>query len=184
MARIPTKQVSASDKDVLKNLERNLKMVIFGQDPAIETLVSAIKLARSGLANPDKPIGNFLFAGPTGVTKQLAMQLGIELVRFDMSEYMEAHSVSRLIGAPPGYVGFDQGGLLTEKIVKTPHCVLLLDEIEKAHPDVYNILLQIMDRGVLTDTNGREANFKNVILVMTTNAGAAQAARRSIGFTR
>ena len=187
MARIPTKQVSASDKDVLKNLERNLKMVIFGQDPAIETLVSAIKLARSGLANPDKPIGNFLFAGPTGVgktevTKQLAMQLGIELVRFDMSEYMEAHSVSRLIGAPPGYVGFDQGGLLTEKIVKTPHCVLLLDEMEKAHPDVYNVLLQIMDRGILTDTNGREANFRNVVLVMTTNAGATQAARRTMGF--
>jgi ATP-dependent Clp protease ATP-binding subunit ClpA len=189
MARIPTKQVSASDKDVLKNLERNLKMVIFGQDPAIDTLTSAIKLARSGLANPDKPIGNFLFAGPTGVgktevTRQLALQLGIELVRFDMSEYMESHSVSRLIGAPPGYVGFDQGGLLTEKIVKTPHCVLLLDEVEKAHPDIFNILLQVMDRGVLTDTNGREANFKNVVLVMTTNAGAAQAARRSIGFTR
>ncbi len=187
MARIPAKQVSASDKDVLRNLERNLKMVIFGQDPAIETLVSAIKLARSGLGNPDKPIGNFLFAGPTGVgktevTRQLAMQLGIELVRFDMSEYMEAHSVSRLIGAPPGYVGFDQGGLLTEKIVKTPHCVLLLDEIEKAHPDVFNILLQVMDRGVLTDTNGREANFRNVVLVMTTNAGAAQAARRTMGF--
>ncbi|UNK49968.1 ATP-dependent Clp protease ATP-binding subunit ClpA [Lysobacter sp. S4-A87] len=189
MARIPTKQVSASDKDVLRNLERNLKMVIFGQDPAIDTLTSAIKLARSGLANPDKPIGNFLFAGPTGVgktevTKQLALQLGIELVRFDMSEYMEPHSVSRLIGAPPGYVGFDQGGLLTEKIVKTPHCVLLLDEVEKAHPDIFNILLQVMDRGVLTDTNGREANFKNVILVMTTNAGAAQASRRTIGFTR
>ncbi|MEI2455195.1 MULTISPECIES: ATP-dependent Clp protease ATP-binding subunit ClpA [Lysobacter] len=189
MARIPTKQVSASDKDVLKNLERNLKMVIFGQDPAIETLASAIKLARSGLGNPDKPIGNFLFAGPTGVgktevTKQLALQLGIELVRFDMSEYMEPHSVSRLIGAPPGYVGFDQGGLLTEKIVKTPHCVLLLDEVEKAHPDIFNILLQVMDRGTLTDTNGREANFKNVVLVMTTNAGAAQAARRSIGFTK
>jgi ATP-dependent Clp protease ATP-binding subunit ClpA len=189
MARIPTKQVSASDKDVLQHLERNLKMVIFGQDPAIETLTSAIKLARSGLANPDKPIGNFLFAGPTGVgktevTRQLALQLGIELVRFDMSEYMEPHSVSRLIGAPPGYVGFDQGGLLTEKIVKTPHCVLLLDEVEKAHPDIFNILLQVMDRGVLTDTNGREANFKNVILVMTTNAGAAQAARRSIGFTK
>jgi ATP-dependent Clp protease ATP-binding subunit ClpA len=187
MARIPAKQVSASDKDVLRNLERNLKMVIFGQDAAIETLVSAIKMARSGLANPDKPIGNFLFAGPTGVgktevTKQLAMQLGIELVRFDMSEYMEAHSVSRLMGAPPGYVGFDQGGLLTEKIVKTPHCVLLLDEIEKAHPDVYNVLLQIMDRGVLTDSNGREANFKNVVVVMTTNAGAAQAARRTMGF--
>ncbi len=189
MARIPAKQVSTSDKDVLKHLERNLKMVIFGQDPAIETLASAIKLARSGLANPDKPIGNFLFAGPTGVgktevTKQLALQLGIELVRFDMSEYMESHSVSRLIGAPPGYVGFDQGGLLTEKIVKTPHCVLLLDEVEKAHPDIFNILLQVMDRGVLTDTNGREANFKNVILVMTTNAGATQAARRTIGFTR
>lgn len=189
MARIPTKQVSASDKDVLKNLERNLKMVIFGQDPAIDTLTSAIKLARSGLGNPDKPIGNFLFAGPTGVgktevTKQLALQLGIELVRFDMSEYMEPHSVSRLIGAPPGYVGFDQGGLLTEKIVKTPHCVLLLDEVEKAHPDIFNILLQVMDRGVLTDTNGREANFKNVVLVMTTNAGAAQASRRTIGFTQ
>jgi ATP-dependent Clp protease ATP-binding subunit ClpA len=189
MARIPAKQVSASDKDVLRNLERNLKMVIFGQDQAIDTLTSAIKLARSGLGNPDKPIGNFLFAGPTGVgktevTKQLALQLGIELVRFDMSEYMESHSVSRLIGAPPGYVGFDQGGLLTEKIVKTPHCVLLLDEVEKAHPDIFNILLQVMDRGVLTDTNGREANFKNVVLVMTTNAGAAQAARRSIGFTK
>jgi len=189
MARIPAKQVSASDRDVLAHLERNLKMVIFGQDPAIETLASAIKLSRSGLANPDKPIGNFLFAGPTGVgktevTRQLALQLGIELVRFDMSEYMEPHSVSRLIGAPPGYVGFDQGGLLTEKIVKTPHCVLLLDEVEKAHPDIFNILLQVMDRGVLTDTNGREANFRNVILVMTTNAGAAQAARRSIGFTQ
>jgi len=189
MARIPAKQVSATDKDVLRNLERNLKMVIFGQDPAIESLTAAIKLARSGLGNPDKPIGNFLFAGPTGVgktevTKQLALQLGIELVRFDMSEYMEPHSVSRLIGAPPGYVGFDQGGLLTEKIVKTPHCVLLLDEVEKAHPDIFNILLQVMDRGVLTDTNGREANFRNVILVMTTNAGAAQAARRSIGFTK
>ncbi|MDR7192600.1 ATP-dependent Clp protease ATP-binding subunit ClpA [Luteimonas terrae] len=189
MARIPAKQVSATDKDVLEHLERNLKMVIFGQDPAIEMLTSAIKLARSGLGSPDKPIGNFLFAGPTGVgktevTRQLALQLGIELVRFDMSEYMESHSVSRLIGAPPGYVGFDQGGLLTEKIVKTPHCVLLLDEVEKAHPDIFNILLQVMDRGVLTDTNGREANFRNVILVMTTNAGATQAARRSIGFMR
>ncbi|WP_337245236.1 ATP-dependent Clp protease ATP-binding subunit ClpA [Luteimonas sp. gir] len=189
MARIPAKQVSATDKDVLEHLERNLKMVIFGQDPAIETLTSAIKLARSGLGDPDKPIGNFLFAGPTGVgktevTRQLALQLGIELVRFDMSEYMEAHSISRLIGAPPGYVGFDQGGLLTEKIVKTPHCVLLLDEVEKAHPDIFNILLQVMDRGVLTDTNGREANFRNVIVVMTTNAGATQASRRSIGFMR
>ena len=188
MARIPAKHVSASDRDVLRNLDRNLKMVVFGQDRAIDTLASAIKMARSGLANPAKPIGCFLFAGPTGVgktevTRQLAMQLGIELIRFDMSEYMEAHSVSRLIGAPPGYVGFDQGGLLTEQIVKHPHCVLLLDEIEKAHPDVFNILLQVMDRGALTDTNGREANFKNAILVMTTNAGAAQAARRTIGFT-
>ncbi|WHZ19215.1 MAG: ATP-dependent Clp protease ATP-binding subunit ClpA [Rhodanobacteraceae bacterium] len=187
MARIPQKQVSASDRDVLRNLDRNLKMVIFGQDEAIDTLASAIKMARSGLGDPNKPIGNFLFAGPTGVgktevTRQLALQLGIELVRFDMSEYMEPHSVSRLIGAPPGYVGFDQGGLLTESIVKHPHCVLLLDEIEKAHPDLYNILLQIMDHGVLTDTNGREANFRNVILVMTTNAGARQASRRSIGF--
>jgi ATP-dependent Clp protease ATP-binding subunit ClpA len=187
MARIPPKQVSASDRDVLKNLERNLKMVVFGQDKAIEALASSIKMARSGLGNTQKPIGCFLMAGPTGVgktevTRQLALQLGIELVRFDMSEYMESHSVSRLIGAPPGYVGFDQGGLLTEQIVKHPHCVLLLDEIEKAHPDVYNILLQIMDHGKLTDTNGREANFRNVILVMTTNAGAAQAARRSIGF--
>ena len=187
MARIPTKQVSASDKDVLRNLERNLKMVVFGQDEAIGTLTAAIKMARSGLAQPDKPIGSFLFAGPTGVgktevTRQLAMQLGIELIRFDMSEYMEPHSVSRLIGAPPGYVGFDQGGLLTEKVVKTPHCVLLLDEIEKAHPDIFNILLQVMDRGVLTDTNGREANFRNVVMVMTTNAGAQQAARRTIGF--
>jgi ATP-dependent Clp protease ATP-binding subunit ClpA len=189
MARIPPKQVSASDRDVLKLLDRNLKMVVFGQGEAIDSLASAIKMARSGLGNPDKPIGSFLFAGPTGVgktevTRQLAMQLGIELVRFDMSEYMEPHSVSRLIGAPPGYVGFDQGGLLTEKVVKTPHCVLLLDEIEKAHPDVFNVLLQVMDRGVLTDTNGREANFRNVVLVMTTNAGAAQASRRSIGFTR
>ncbi|TAL72430.1 MAG: ATP-dependent Clp protease ATP-binding subunit ClpA [Rhodanobacter sp.] len=187
MARIPPKQVSASDRDVLKNLERNLKMVVFGQDGAIGALASAIKMARSGLADPAKPIGSFLFAGPTGVgktevTRQLALQLGIEFIRFDMSEYMESHSVSRLVGAPPGYVGFDQGGLLTEAVTKHPHAVLLLDEIEKAHPDVYNILLQVMDRGVLTDTNGREANFKNVIIVMTTNAGAAQAARRSIGF--
>jgi len=187
MARIPAKQVSASDRDVLKNLERNLKMVVFGQDAAIEALAASIKMARSGLADPAKPIGCFLLAGPTGVgktevTRQLALQLGIEMIRFDMSEYMEAHSVSRLVGAPPGYVGFDQGGLLTEAVTKHPHAVLLLDEIEKAHPDVYNILLQVMDRGVLTDTNGREANFKNVIVVMTTNAGAAQAARRSIGF--
>jgi ATP-dependent Clp protease ATP-binding subunit ClpA len=187
MARIPEKQVSASDRDVLRNLDRNLKMVVFGQDPAIDTLAAAIKMARSGLGNPAKPIGSFLFAGPTGVgktevTRQLAMQLGIELIRFDMSEYMEPHSVSRLIGAPPGYVGFDQGGQLTEAVTKHPHAVILLDEIEKAHPDVYNILLQIMDRGALTDSNGREANFRNVVLVMTTNAGAAIAARRSIGF--
>jgi ATP-dependent Clp protease ATP-binding subunit ClpA len=187
MARIPPKQVSASDRDVLRNLDRNLKMVVFGQDQAIDALAGAIKMARSGLSNSSKPIGCFLLAGPTGVgktevTRQLALQLGIELIRFDMSEYMEAHSVSRLIGAPPGYVGFDQGGLLTEQVVKHPHCVLLLDEIEKAHPDVFNILLQVMDRGALTDTNGREANFKNVIVVMTTNAGATQAARRTIGF--
>ncbi|RDS83810.1 ATP-dependent Clp protease ATP-binding subunit ClpA [Dyella monticola] len=189
MARIPAKQVSASDRDVLRNLERNLKMVVFGQDPAIEALAASIKMARSGLADPSKPIGCFLLAGPTGVgktevTKQLAMQLGIEMIRFDMSEYMEAHSVSRLVGAPPGYVGFDQGGLLTEAVTKHPHAVLLLDEMEKAHPDVFNILLQVMDRGVLTDTNGREANFKNVIVVMTTNAGAQQASRRSIGFVK
>jgi ATP-dependent Clp protease ATP-binding subunit ClpA len=187
MARIPPKHVSASDKDVLRNLERNLKMVVFGQDEAIEVLTSAIKMSRSGLGDPNRPIGCFLFAGPTGVgktevTRQLAMILGIELVRFDMSEYMEAHSVSRLVGAPPGYVGFDQGGLLTEAITKHPHAVLLLDEIEKAHPDVFNLLLQVMDRGVLTDTNGREANFRNVVLVMTTNAGAVQASRRSMGF--
>ena len=189
MARIPAKQVSASDRDVLRNLERNLKMVVFGQGQAIEALTASIKMARSGLADPTKPIGSFLLAGPTGVgktevTKQLALQLGIEMIRFDMSEYMEAHSVSRLVGAPPGYVGFDQGGLLTEAVTKHPHAVLLLDEIEKAHPDVFNILLQVMDRGVLTDTNGREANFKNVILVMTTNAGAQQAARRTIGFVK
>ncbi len=187
MARIPEKQVNSSDRDVLRNLERNLKMVVFGQEQAIEALTASIKMARSGLANPERPIGCFLFAGPTGVgktevTRQLAMQLGIELVRFDMSEYMEAHSVSRLIGAPPGYVGFDQGGLLTEAVTKHPHCVVLLDEIEKAHPDVFNVLLQVMDRGVLTDSNGREANFRNAILVLTTNAGAALASRRTIGF--
>ncbi|MDJ0654251.1 MAG: ATP-dependent Clp protease ATP-binding subunit ClpA [Xanthomonadales bacterium] len=187
MARIPPKQVSTSDRDVLKKLDRNLKMVVFGQDDAIDALVSAIKMSRSGLGEPDRPIGSFLFAGPTGVgktevTKQLAMIMGLELVRFDMSEYMEAHTVSRLVGAPPGYVGFDQGGLMTEAITKTPHCVLLLDEIEKAHPDVFNLLLQVMDHGTLTDTNGREADFRNVILVMTTNAGAEQASRRTIGF--
>ena len=187
MARIPAKQVSVSDRDALKNLERDLKLVVFGQDEAIGSLASAIKMTRAGLGEEEKPIGSFLFAGPTGVgktevTRQLAMTMGIELVRFDMSEYMEAHSVSRLVGAPPGYVGFDQGGLLTEAVTRNPHAVLLLDEIEKAHPDIYNILLQIMDHGRLTDANGREADFRNVILVMTTNAGAAQSARRSIGF--
>ena len=185
MARIPERRVSRSDKQALANLERDLKLVVFGQDEAITNLSAAIKLARSGLNDPEKPIGSFLFAGPTGVgktevTRQLAMTLGIELVRFDMSEYMEAHTVSRLIGAPPGYVGFDQGGLLTEAINKTPHAVLLLDEIEKAHPDVFNLLLQIMDHGKLTDSNGRTTDFRNVVLVMTTNAGAAQLSKRSI----
>jgi len=188
MARIPTKQVSRSDRDALRTLERDLKLTIFGQNEAIDSLAAAIKMSRSGLGEVEKPIGSFLFAGPTGVgktevTRQLAMVMGIELIRFDMSEYMEAHSVSRLVGAPPGYVGFDQGGLLTEAVTRNPHAVLLLDEIEKAHPDVYNILLQIMDHGKLTDTNGREADFRNVILVMTTNAGAQQSSRRSIGFT-
>ncbi len=187
MARIPPRQVSRSDRDALKNLDRDLKLVVFGQDDAIGALTAAIKMARSGLGDEDKPIGSFLFAGPTGVgktevTRQLAMIMGIELVRFDMSEYMEAHSVSRLVGAPPGYVGFDQGGLLTEAVNKTPHAVLLLDEIEKAHPDLLNILLQIMDHGKLTDANGREADFRNVIIIMTTNAGARESARRSIGF--
>ncbi len=188
MARIPAKQVSVSDRNALKNLERDLKLVVFGQNEAIDALSSAIKMSRAGLGEEEKPIGSFLFAGPTGVgktevTRQLAMTMGIELIRFDMSEYMEAHSVSRLVGAPPGYVGFDQGGLLTEAVTRNPHAVLLLDEIEKAHPDVFNILLQVMDHGTLTDTNGRHADFRNVILVMTTNAGAAQSARRSIGFT-
>jgi ATP-dependent Clp protease ATP-binding subunit ClpA len=188
MARIPAKQVSRSDRDALKNLDRDLKLVVFGQDEAIGALSAAIKMTRAGLGEEERPIGSFLFAGPTGVgktevTRQLAMTMGIELIRFDMSEYMEAHSVSRLVGAPPGYVGFDQGGLMTEAVTRNPHAVLLLDEIEKAHPDVFNILLQVMDHGTLTDTNGREADFRNVILVMTTNAGAAQSARRSIGFT-
>ncbi len=188
MARIPSKTVSSSDKDVLRNLERDLKLVVFGQDKAIQTLASAIKMARSGLREGEKPIGSFLFAGPTGVgktevTRQLARIMGIELIRFDMSEYMERHTVSRLIGAPPGYVGFDQGGLLTEAINKHPHAVLLLDEIEKAHPDVFNLLLQVMDHGALTDNNGRKADFRNVILVMTTNAGADRMHRASIGFT-
>jgi ATP-dependent Clp protease ATP-binding subunit ClpA len=187
IARIPPKTVSNSDKDIIKNLERNLKMVVFGQDKAISMLSNTIKMSRSGLGNTQKPIGNFLFAGPTGVgktevTRQLAMQMGIELVRFDMSEYMERHTVSRLIGAPPGYVGFDQGGLLTDAINKKPHCVLLLDEIEKANPDVFNLMLQIFDHGTLTDTNGRKTDFRNVIIVMTTNAGADRISRASVGF--
>ena len=189
IARIPPKTVSSSDKDVLVNLERNLKMVVFGQDKAIEQLSTAIKLSRSGLAHVEKPIGAFLFAGPTGVgktevTRQLAKMLGVELIRFDMSEYMERHTVSRLIGAPPGYVGFDQGGLLTEAVNKHPYAVLLLDEIEKAHPDVFNLLLQVMDHGTLTDNNGRKTDFRNVVLVMTTNAGADRMSRPSIGFTK
>ncbi len=188
IARIPPKSVSVSDKEALRTLERDLKMVIFGQDEAIAALGAAIKMSRSGLGNPDKPIASFLFSGPTGVgktevTRQLAHILGIELVRFDMSEYMERHTVSRLIGAPPGYVGFDQGGLLTDAITKHPHAVLLLDEIEKAHADVYNLLLQVMDHGRLTDNNGRFADFRNVIIVMTTNAGAERLARTSMGFT-
>lgn len=188
MARIPPKHVSTSDKESLAKLEANLKQVIFGQDEAIEVLSSAIKMSRSGLGDTGRPVGSFLFAGPTGVgktevTRQLAYILGIELIRFDMSEYMERHTVSRLIGAPPGYVGYDQGGLLTEAVCKTPHAVLLLDEIEKAHPDVFNLLLQVMDHGTLTDNNGRKADFRNVILVMTSNAGAQEINRTSIGFT-
>ena len=187
MAKIPAKNVSTSDKKSLENLERNLKMVVFGQDKAIETLSDSIKLSRSGLALEEKPIGSFLFAGPTGVgktevTRQLAKIMGIEFIRFDMSEYMEAHTVSRLIGAPPGYVGYDQGGLLTEAVTKNPYSVVLLDEIEKAHTDVYNLLLQVMDHGTLTDNNGRKADFRNVILVMTTNAGAAELEKPGIGF--
>ena len=188
IARIPPASVSHSDKATLRDLEKNLKMVIFGQDEAINSLASAIKLSRAGLKEGDKPIGSFLFSGPTGVGKtevcrQLARIMGVEMIRFDMSEYMERHTVSRLIGAPPGYIGFDQGGLLTEAITKHPHCVLLLDEIEKAHPDVFNLLLQVMDHGTLTDNNGRKADFRNVILVMTTNAGAQEMSRNSIGFT-
>ncbi len=189
IARIPPKNVSKDDAEVLKDLGAALKRVVFGQDPAIEALSSAIKLARAGLREPEKPIGNYLFAGPTGVgktevAKQLASSLGVELLRFDMSEYMEKHAVSRLIGAPPDYVGFDQGGLLTDGVDQHPHCVLLLDEIEKAHPDVYNILLQVMDHGKLTDHNGRQVDFRNVILIMTTNAGASELARAAIGFGR
>ena len=187
MARIPPKNVSASDRDVLKNIERDLKLVIFGQDRAIAALGAAIKMARSGLGDEERPVGAFLFSGPTGVgktevTRQLAMVTGVELVRFDMSEYMERHTVSRLIGAPPGYVGFDQGGLLTEAITKHPHSVLLFDEIEKAHPEVFNLLLQVMDHGTLTDNNGRKADFRNVTIVMTTNAGAQEMSRASVGF--
>ena len=188
IARIPPKNISSDDRNALKTLERDLKAVVFGQDKAIEVLASAVKMARSGLGNSSKPIGSFLFAGPTGVgktevAKQLAYVLGIELLRFDMSEYMERHAVSRLIGAPPGYVGFDQGGLLTEAVTKQPYCVLLLDEIEKAHPDIFNILLQVMDHGTLTDNNGRKADFRNVTIIMTTNAGAENLSKSSIGFT-
>jgi len=189
IARIPAKSVSSNDQDKLKNLEKNLKMLVFGQDEAISALSSAIKLSRAGLRDASKTIGSFLFAGPTGVgktevTKQLAKLMGVELIRFDMSEYMERHTVSRLIGAPPGYVGYDQGGLLTEQVTKHPHAVLLLDELEKAHPDVFNLLLQVMDHGTLTDNNGRKADFRNIILVMTTNAGAEEGSRASIGFTQ
>jgi len=189
IARIPPKNVTKDDAEVLKDLENSLKRVVFGQDQAIEALASAIKLARAGLREPEKPIGNYLFAGPTGVgktevAKQLADTLGVELLRFDMSEYMEKHAVSRLIGAPPGYVGFDQGGLLTDGVDQHPHCVLLLDEIEKAHPDVFNILLQVMDHGELTDHNGRTVNFRNVVLIMTSNAGAQEQAKAAIGFGR
>jgi len=189
IARIPPKSVSTDDREQLRNLERDLKAMVFGQDKAIEALSAAIKLSRAGLRDPEKPIGNYLFSGPTGVgktevAKQLAKTLGIELIRFDMSEYMERHSVSRLIGAPPGYVGFDQGGLLTDAVDQHPHCVLLLDEIEKAHQDLYNILLQVMDHGKLTDHNGKTVDFRNVILIMTTNAGAADLAKPAIGFER
>ena len=188
IARIPPQSINQDDRSKLQTIERDLKNVVFGQEPAIEALASAIKMARAGLGKTDKPIGSFLFSGPTGVgktevAKQLAFSLGIELIRFDMSEYMERHAVSRLIGAPPGYVGFDQGGLLTEAITKKPHAVLLLDEIEKAHPDIFNILLQVMDHGTLTDNNGRKADFRNVIIIMTTNAGAESLQKRSIGFT-
>ncbi|MEL0634507.1 ATP-dependent Clp protease ATP-binding subunit ClpA [Pseudoalteromonas carrageenovora] len=188
MARIPPQNVSSTDKETLKNLDRNLKMLVYGQDQSIDALTSAIRLSRSGLANEDKPVGSFLFAGPTGVgktevTKQLAKCMGVEFIRFDMSEYVERHAVSRLIGAPPGYVGFEQGGLLTEAVIKNPHAVVLLDEIEKAHPDIYNILLQVMDHGTLTDNNGRKADFRNVVVVMTTNAGVQETTRKSIGFS-
>ena len=189
IARIPSTQVTTSDKEALRGIDSKLKMVVFGQDEAIDSLVSAIKLSRAGLKSGEKPIGSFLFAGPTGVGKtevsrQLALIMGVELLRYDMSEYMERHTVSRLIGAPPGYVGFDQGGLLTEAVTKHPHSVVLLDEIEKAHPEVFNLLLQVMDHGTLTDNNGRKADFRNVVLIMTTNAGAQDISRASIGFTK
>jgi ATP-dependent Clp protease ATP-binding subunit ClpA len=187
MAKVPTETVSANDRDAIAELEPELRKVIFGQDDAIERLVSSIKLSRAGLRAPDKPTGSFLFSGPTGVgktelAKQMARVLGVEFIRFDMSEYSERHSVSRLIGAPPGYVGFDQGGLLTDKVRKNPYSVVVLDEVEKAHPDLFNILLQVMDHAKLTDNNGREADFRNVILIMTTNAGASDVAQKSIGF--
>jgi ATP-dependent Clp protease ATP-binding subunit ClpA len=187
MAQIPTRQVSADDKSSLKSLESDLKRVVFGQDRAIKELATAIKLARAGLRPPEKPIGSYLFTGPTGVGKtevarQLSKTMGIELIRFDMSEYQERHTVSRLIGAPPGYVGYDRGGLLTEAIAKTPHAVLLLDEIEKAHPDVFNVLLQVMDHGTLTDNNGKKSDFRHVVLIMTSNVGAADLARKPVGF--
>ena len=188
ITRIPAQTVSVDDRNALRTLDRDLKAVVFGQDKAIEALTAAIRMARSGLGNPAKPIGSFLFSGPTGVGKtevarQLAYVMGVELLRFDMSEYMERHAVSRLIGAPPGYIGFDQGGLLTEAITKNPYSVLLLDEIEKAHPDIFNILLQVMDHGTLTDNNGRKADFRNVVIIMTTNAGAAELSKTSMGFT-
>jgi ATP-dependent Clp protease ATP-binding subunit ClpA len=188
IARVPSAQVSSDDRNALKNLDRDLKAVVFGQDPAINALARAIRMARSGLSTPGKPIGCFLFSGPTGVGKtevarQLAYHLGVDLLRFDMSEYLERHAVSRLIGAPPGYVGFDQGGQLTESVNKKPYCVLLFDEIEKAHPDIYNILLQVMDHGTLTDNNGRKADFRNVVLVMTTNAGQEAIQKPVMGFT-
>ena len=187
IARIPAKTISSSDKDQLRKLDSTLKMTVFGQDEGIDALTTAIKLSRAGLGAEEKPIGSFLFSGPTGVGKtelcrQLSDAMGVELIRFDMSEYMERHTVSRLIGAPPGYVGFDQGGLLTEAVTKNPYSVILLDEIEKAHPEVFNLLLQVMDHGTLTDNNGRKADFRNVVLIMTTNAGAEEMSRASIGF--